>query len=506
MNHLKTLALCIISLILCCQVASATTITLNNNLSNDKINTSNLGQIKNQTNLQLINNQIHPQKTIHKKIERTVLLKNILDKNSTTNIQKKVKQSTKKIKTIIYKKNKVSKSTQNESHTNQSTNITKNTTKTIEPVQNNINEIKNINQSINTTKNSSKTNEPVQNNIIENNNVTNKSYDVDAALKDAIHMKNRLSKQNIDITGSLVSIKDIESGKTSLKKGNIIQFYNNENFYYGLYRGFNNGLLQFNFGYSYDEYWNNTLFNSQYSGIILNPTSLTGFETYEELGVYILGQILNTKSEAITSNSASVKDANNMKEELKKVNIFINVAIATIDDIELGDATLNIGDIIQLSINNKFIYGIYMGMNIDYAIIDTLSSTLTALHYTDFNNYYTGIKITPERLTSVANVLSKIYNIQTEETLKAEKEALKTEEAKKGWFERHTDFIGGVILGGITVLGLAVTFVCPPLGLGILLVGVVAGAADINWGKCIDDAIDAVIDAAIACWLGNIYW
>lgn len=75
MNHLKTLALCVISLILCCQVASATTITLNNNLSNDKINTSNLGQIKNQTNLQLINNQIHPQKTIHKKNRKNCTIK-----------------------------------------------------------------------------------------------------------------------------------------------------------------------------------------------------------------------------------------------------------------------------------------------------------------------------------------------------------------------------------------------------------------------------------------------
>lgn len=461
MNYLKILALCIISLILCCQVASATTISLNN-LSNDKINVSNLGQIKKQTNLPLINNQTPLQKsnTENKNIKTIVPVKKILDKNSIIT-PKKAKQSTKIINTILNKKNKVLKSTHTEYYTNQTINNTKNTTKTIEPVQNNITE----------------------------NNVTTKTSDVDTALKDAIHMKNRLSRQNISITGSLVSNEDIESGKTLLEKGNIVQFFRNENFYYGLYRGSNNGLLQFNFGASYDEYWNNTHFNSQYSGIILNPTSLTGFETYEELGAYIVNQILNVKSEAITSDSASVIDANKMKEELKKDNILINIAIATMDDIELGDATLNIGDIIQLSINNKFIYGIYMGMGGNYVIISTLSTTLTAIGESDFNNYYTGVKIIPERLTSVANVLSKIYNIQTEETLKAEEEARKAEEAKKGWFEQHTNFVGGVIVGVITVLGLAATFVCPALGIGILLVGVVVGSADIDWGKYIDAAI-----------------
>lgn len=122
-------------------------------------------------------------------------------------------------------------------------------------------------------------------------------------------------------------------------------------------------------------------------------------------------------------NDNCLYDARNITEKLRNnYNISTNISIVTMDDILTGKGDLYSGDIVQLSMNNRFIYAIFLEMIDGKIVLNTGGTFDEVLSFNEFKKFYTGIKIVTMDLSSKQTVLDKINEIQSLDKPKTEEE------------------------------------------------------------------------------------
>mgnify|MGYP001183595516 CR=1 FL=1 len=196
-------------------------------------------------------------------------------------------------------------------------------------------------------------------------------------------------------------------------------------------------------------------------------------------------KILDSVNGSVNDNC--LNDARNITEKLRNnYNISANISIVTMDDILTGKGDLYSGDIIQLSMNNRFIYAIFLEM-IDGKIVLNSGGTFDeVLSFNDFKKFYTGIKIVTMDLSSKQTVLDKINEIQSLDKPKTEEELEKIAHDKK--VALASEILGDVgmplsIVGSALLTGAFISLMTPEpvvskvVATGLAITGLVISVA-----------------------------
>lgn len=196
-------------------------------------------------------------------------------------------------------------------------------------------------------------------------------------------------------------------------------------------------------------------------------------------------KILDSVNGSVNDNC--LNDARNITEQLRNnYNISANISIVTMDDILTGKGDLYSGDIIQLSMNNRFIYAIFLEM-IDGKIVLNSGGTFDeVLSFNDFKKFYTGIKIVTMDFSSKQTVLDKINEIQFLDKPKTEEELEKIAHDKK--VALASEILGDVgmplsIVGSALLTGAFISLMTPEpvvskvVATGLAITGLVISVA-----------------------------
>lgn len=264
MKWVNILSICIISIILCCNIASAVQIS----------DITNVNQVKSPQNLNTINSKINhnPKINTTKLQEIKGTIKSFHQKNSKISSKHVIKVRS-VIKTSNIKKSSLIKTInilRNDYKSNRSVNSTKQTKESListdRPEQNNKiiydqESVKITPEYLNTT--------PIHSNITPSNNTG-------AGLDDANNIKDELkNKHNTTVDVSIVTMDDILTGKRDLYEGDIIQLSRNGIFLYVIYKKMVDDLVILYAGGLLQECMEYSTFLDMYTGIKLTSNDLT---------------------------------------------------------------------------------------------------------------------------------------------------------------------------------------------------------------------------------------